>query len=242
MNVKQYFTTATALKAAVTDARSAAKVEAEKDCGRGCLISRGAYIRTFDAKGDVIKGEAESWEFTGKADQVTFLGNLLRYDTKVVRITIEGGWNWATNPRDYADGDYQPWVSEWAVVFGETEEEQVAPAPVSDAAVAQALVDLRTNMAKAEAAIAALEPTQWVILWGASVLRTDGEKVGLLGASIYTGARWMMEQDAEKWAEKVTGLGTNDTVAAMPASKALAAVKASNAQLLDSIPALVGSK
>lgn len=130
MNVKQLFVNVTALKAAVSTARAAAKDEAQRDCGRGTLISRGAHIKTYDAKGELIQGEAESWEFKGTAKQFAELAALLAADNNVAEIEISGGWNWAVNPTAYADCDYDPWVSEWSLSFG-TKAEEAAPAAVS---------------------------------------------------------------------------------------------------------------
>lgn len=137
MIVSQYFTTVTSLKTAITEARKEAKAEAIRDCGPGGIVqSRGAFIRVINANGDIIKGECDSWEFKGTAAELEELNNLLRYETKVARITIEGGFNWAANLRDHADGSYDAWVSEWFVIFGEREEIRT-PAPVAPAAQAE---------------------------------------------------------------------------------------------------------
>lgn len=139
MNIKQLFANATSIKAAITTARQEAKEDGRANCGKGgILFSRGAHIRTFDFAGEIINGEAESWVWEGTAKQFEELANLLRYDTKVAMITIEGGWNWAENTTSYNDGAYDPWVSEWEVIFGRKvgndPELDPTPAPAEEAA------------------------------------------------------------------------------------------------------------
>jgi hypothetical protein len=136
---KQNFVNITELKKAVSLARIEAKAEAERDCGKGILMSRGAWIKTFDAKGELLQGECDTWEFTGKADQFTFLANMLRYDSKVARIAIEGGWNWAESFRDHEEGNHEPYASEWEITFGTMEivADEPAVAAIVEAAYAE---------------------------------------------------------------------------------------------------------
>lgn len=119
MAVLTHFKNVSELNAAISEARVLAENEAIKSCGRkGCLRSRGMSVKATSATGDVIRGEAESWCFAGKAAEFTELADMLRYDTEVVKITIDGGFNWAESVRAMNDHDYEPFVSEWSVEFG----------------------------------------------------------------------------------------------------------------------------
>jgi hypothetical protein len=112
------FATFSEIKEAVRAAREAALVEARENCGRGTFVSRGASFSGLSAKGDVVLGEAESapWSGTGKSllDEI----HAARFDLKrtgVSELYLQGGFNFAENPRALADGSYDPWVAEWSV-------------------------------------------------------------------------------------------------------------------------------
>ncbi|GAB3776956.1 hypothetical protein GCM10028796_55390 [Ramlibacter monticola] len=145
MHANQYFTSVTRLNSAITVARLDAKVQATRDHGRGCLISRGAWIKVYDLGDNVIRGDADPWEWTGKAAQLRELAALLQCP-RVGRIAIDGGFNWAANPRDFAYGAYKPCASDWEVVFGEREPLQVAPLPGQDASVGGDALDVRARV------------------------------------------------------------------------------------------------
>jgi hypothetical protein len=106
------------IQEAVRAARADAEREARKACGRGTFVSRGSSFRGIDAKGDVVLGEAESWMWAGTGKALVEAIDEVRYDLKrtgAVALSIEGGFNFAENPRALADGEYDPWVSEWSV-------------------------------------------------------------------------------------------------------------------------------
>ena len=127
MNAKQYFTSVTRLNTAITVARLDARVQATRDRGRGCLISRGAWIKVYDLRDKVIRGKADPWEWGGKAAQLRELAELLQRPD-VGRIAIDGGFHWAANPRDFAYGAHEACAGDWEVVFGQRELDQVGPA------------------------------------------------------------------------------------------------------------------
>lgn len=128
------YSNVTALKAAVSKARQESRDETRRDIGRGgLLLSRGAFIRVVGVNGNIIKGECDAWPFSGTAAEFKELADLLRYDSAVREINIQGGWDWAVNTRAYNDCDYDPLVGDWEVVFGTKEEEP------EDTARAQAL-------------------------------------------------------------------------------------------------------
>lgn len=97
--------------------------------------------------------------------------------------------------------------------------------------------NLSKNMMAAEQAIACVPADRWVIVWGASVLKTDGKKVSLIGPTIYSGSPSVMKIEAERFIAKTAGIDHPTAVRAMPARRALAAVRKANRELLASIPA-----
>jgi len=118
MEILNHFKNVSELNAAIREARMAAENEAIKATGgKGCLRSRGAHVKTLDASGEILQGEAESWDFGGKASDFDDLANLLRYGN-LHRIVIEGGFDHADSVRAMNDHDHDPWVSEWEVEFG----------------------------------------------------------------------------------------------------------------------------
>ena len=145
MNANQYFTSVTRLNSAITVARLDARGQATRDHGRGCLISRGAWIKVYDLGDNVIRGAADPWEWTGKAAQLRELAALLQCP-RVGRIAIDGGFNWAANPRDFADGAYKASASDWEVVFGEREQPRATPAPSLDSPFGGDALDVRARV------------------------------------------------------------------------------------------------
>lgn len=121
MAVVNHFKNVSELMLAVREARMAAKDEAHRTCGRGALYSRGMHVKAVNAAGDIVRGEAESWLFGGKAAEFEELVKLLD-EEDVSSVSIEGGFDWAVNPRAYSDCDYDCWVSEWCVEFGSKKE------------------------------------------------------------------------------------------------------------------------
>jgi hypothetical protein len=100
------------------------------------------------------------------------------------------------------------------------------------------LDQLKSNMDKTEAAIRALPTDAWVIVWGGSVLRTDGAKMGLLGPKIWVGND---QADAEAHAERFRATiareasRLDEVVAAVMACHAHAIVREQNENLLATI-------
>lgn len=114
---------ATALKADVAAARADCKdaLRRDPDTSRLWLVSRGAWVRTIDAKGEA--NETDSWPFLGTAWEFVQL-TALTARPDISAIYIEGGFNAAESGRDYADGNYDPWVGEWSVAVFNREEQQ----------------------------------------------------------------------------------------------------------------------
>lgn len=100
----------------------------------------------------------------------------------------------------------------------------------------EVIKQLQDNMHAAEQRLAHVPVNQWVILWGNSVLKTDGHKVSLLGPKIFHGAEDAMKDAAQRFAATVTELQYVDAVQAMPARKALLAMRKANCELLNVIP------
>ena len=99
---------------------------------------------------------------------------------------------------------------------------------------------LRANMAAIEAQLAAVPADMWVILWGDTALKTDGERVGMFGPRIYCGSAARMKEAAQHFAataerEFAKNNLECEPVCALPAPDALALVKAKNAELLAAI-------
>lgn len=115
------FTSLSEIKSAVQEARAAAEREARESCGRGVLQSRGCSLRIVDAKGNLIKGEAESWMWSGTGKSLLDAVMEARYDKDAVELEISGGFNYAETPRALADGQYDPWVSDWGVTVWKRE-------------------------------------------------------------------------------------------------------------------------
>ena len=97
---------------AVKLARNVAKKEARQACGRkGLIESRGAWIIVrVPGEGDPKVSEGMC-EFKGTQKQIAEI--LAEYPG--ADVSIEGGFNWAACVADFADGSYDPWVSEWVV-------------------------------------------------------------------------------------------------------------------------------
>lgn len=137
MITKQYFPNVTVLKLAIGEARAEARQEALRSRDTGVAISRGACIRTFDDRGNIVSGGAEPWPFTGTAAQFRELQALLNHVSRITLITIEGGFHYSTSLHAYAAGVFEPWVSEWCVTFGEcrlSEPERIAQSAIQAAA------------------------------------------------------------------------------------------------------------
>lgn len=102
-----------------------------------------------------------------------------------------------------------------------------------------AINEFKNATVAAEAAIAAVNPAAYVIMWNGAVLRTDGARVAILGPKVYTGDHVFMKREAAKFQAVVNkNSGIDDApVTVHTAAEALAIVKAENARLLKSIEA-----
>lgn len=109
------FTSAADVKAACSDAYQDALREARRDCGRGSYHSRGRHLRAT-RDGELVYGEAESCPWDGTLKSLVAAINEARFGHGADLVSIEGGIDYAVNPRQYADMSYDPWVGEWEVV------------------------------------------------------------------------------------------------------------------------------
>ncbi len=118
------FESITDLKDAVREARSAAEREARKHCGKGWLMSRGAWVIGLAYnEGDPVWSDGMI-EFAGTYKQMDELLHdaVTSMPQRIDCIRIEGGYNFAETMADVAAGTYDPWVSEWSVVVWERKE------------------------------------------------------------------------------------------------------------------------
>ena len=110
---------ASAINKACAAAYQDALFAAKKNCGRGFYAGRGRWIRVINAKGDVIAGECDTWEWTGKASDLKKIHEYFAATPEAYRVDIEGGVNYAESVHAYTDGCYDPLVEEWSVtIFG----------------------------------------------------------------------------------------------------------------------------
>ncbi|WOB06490.1 hypothetical protein [Piscinibacter gummiphilus] len=122
------FANLAAIKAAIKEARDLARADAVETCGGGVIQSRGCSLRVVDAKGNLLKGEAESWMWSGTGKSLLDAVMEARYTKGASELSISGGFNYAETPRALADGDYDPWVTDWEVVIWKREPEKQASA------------------------------------------------------------------------------------------------------------------
>lgn len=99
--------------------------EAKRDCGRGSFYSRGRWFRAL-RDGELVAGEADSWAWDGTLKGLIKAIDEACFGEGADCLVIEGGIDYAVNPRDYADGAYDPWVGEWAVTVWRKPVEGVA--------------------------------------------------------------------------------------------------------------------
>lgn len=109
--------------------------------------------------------------------------------------------------------------------------------------VANAIAQYRAAQQANEAAIAAVNPAAYVMMWNGAVLKTDGKQVAMLGTSIYSSkGRYFMQREADKFSAVVQAKLSADMmmdakVTVHTAAEALAIVKAENADMLAKIEA-----
>jgi hypothetical protein len=111
------YPSARALKDAVADAKQQARREARRSCRGGFLQSRGNEVVYADARGDKLNdGGTDYWDGNQHGLNEAVAAGLRRYGDKLAAISFEGGFNHATSLRGMRDGDYDPLVSEWALM------------------------------------------------------------------------------------------------------------------------------
>lgn len=102
------------LKQVISASYQDALHEARRSYGRGSYYSRGKSL--IAVRGDnVVAGEAESWLWDGTLKSLLAAIDEARLEHRADFLVIQGGIDYAINPRDYADGAYDPWVGEWSV-------------------------------------------------------------------------------------------------------------------------------
>jgi hypothetical protein len=108
------YTNLTDVKNACSGGYQDALHEAKRECGRGTYVSRGRHFKAL-RNDELVAGEAECWPWDGTLKGLLEAINEARFHYQADVLAIEGGINYALNPRDYADCAYDPWVGEWAV-------------------------------------------------------------------------------------------------------------------------------
>jgi len=91
----------------------AALAGAKRQIKGGIFQSRGKWIRVI-ANGDSVLDNGEC-EFKGTQKQLDEIVAKYKDLPGLEGIYIEGGVNWSNNLIDFYEGDYEPWVTEWAV-------------------------------------------------------------------------------------------------------------------------------
>lgn len=97
------------------------------------------------------------------------------------------------------------------------------------------IAEFAAACARAEAALAAVPATAFVLMWHNAPLHTDGKIVQMFGDVIYAGKPSVMIKAAAQWNRKMIAEGftaDSDRAIAVPAAKALQMVTEENAKLL----------
>lgn len=93
---------------------------AQRQIRGGIFKSRGRWLRVI-ANGDSVVSSGEV-EWRGTQKQLDVIMQVYGKTPGLEGIYIEGGINWGSNLSDFHDGNYEPWVTEWAVNILTTEE------------------------------------------------------------------------------------------------------------------------
>lgn len=102
------------VKAACSGGYQDALRHAKREIGSGSYYSRGRFFRAV-RNDQIVAGEAECWPWDGTLKSLIAAIDEARFGHQADFLAIEGGIDYASTPRDYADGAYDPWVGEWAV-------------------------------------------------------------------------------------------------------------------------------
>lgn len=108
---------ASAINKACAAAYQDALFAAKRNCGRGFYAGRGRWIRVVDFNGDVLAGECDTWEWTGKKADLEAINKYFDANTNAAAVYVEGGVNYAESVHAYTDGCYDPLVEEWSVTI-----------------------------------------------------------------------------------------------------------------------------
>lgn len=102
---------------AVQDARWFALLESQSACGKGGVHrSRGVEFSVVDDRGDKLN-ESGCWSWGGgKAEYDRDIAAILAKWPEAVAIHLEGGYDFSESIYAFAQGEYDPWVSEWSVL------------------------------------------------------------------------------------------------------------------------------
>ena len=101
--------------------------------------------------------------------------------------------------------------------------------------IIDAIAQVKEAMAKTEAALDALDPKLYVIMWDGSVLKTDGSRVGVFGPNFYTNpSRAFMLAEQAKWNATIAKSDLKDREPAIVTTvyEALHEVRRINADLI----------
>lgn len=91
----------------------AALAGAKREIRGGVFRGRGKWVRVI-ANGESVVDNGEL-EFKGTQKQLDDILAKYSYLPGLEAIYIEGGVNWGENLSAFHSGDYEPWVTEWAV-------------------------------------------------------------------------------------------------------------------------------
>ncbi len=106
------------LQQAIKSARDVARREAEEECGKGFVQSRGVWMVTCGEKAGLVAPNAEN-VYSGKAptaaDFNALIADIEANYPAVDYISFEGGFDFAERMDGFRDGAYDAWVSDWSV-------------------------------------------------------------------------------------------------------------------------------
>lgn len=87
--------------------------------GNGCVMSRGTFLCTLDARGQGgPRPEAEAHSWGGSLKEIKELVALVETQyPEVTEVYLGGGYDIADSPRHYQDGDYEPSVTSWSLTL-----------------------------------------------------------------------------------------------------------------------------
>lgn len=108
--------TAAELREQCSGAYQDALTWAQREIRNGCFRSRGKWVRVLGVDGSSLLENGEI-EWKGTQRQLDALVAQYVGKPEVEDLYIEGGIDWSDNVRNFYDGDYTPWVTDWTVVI-----------------------------------------------------------------------------------------------------------------------------